>query len=154
MDAELARELLTLLHRAQGDFYSGGPAQPLRELLTDDIRWSVPGDNAIAGTYSGIDAVMAYFHRRRELASATMEMHPGELLVGDGDHAAVLTDGTATIGGEERKWSTVGLYRFSGNRIRSCHLLPIDPEDFDRIWGALARPTSEDREPPPGRGRS
>jgi SnoaL-like domain len=96
----------------------------------------VPGRNAIAGDYRGIDAVLAYFARRRALADRTFRMHPGELLVGEGEHVASLTDGTATIGGVERRWSTVGLYRLRDGRVCACWLLPLDPETFDDIWGA------------------
>ena len=134
MDRDTAGELLGRLHDAQGAFYAGGPDGALRALLADDIVWRVPGDNAIAGVYAGVEAVMDYFARRRDLATRTFRMHPGELLVGDGEHAAMLTDGTATIGGEEHRWSTVGLYRFRDGRIAACWLLPLDPEAFDRIW--------------------
>jgi ketosteroid isomerase-like protein len=136
MDRDIAIESLSRLHAAQGAFYAGGPAAPLRELLTDDIVWRVPGDNAIAGVYTGIDAVMEYFARRRDLAARTFRMHPGELLVGGGEHAAVLTDGTVLLHGVEQSWSTVGLYRFRGDRIAACWLLPLDPGQFDRIWAA------------------
>jgi ketosteroid isomerase-like protein len=136
VDRDIATESLRRLHAAQGAFYSGGPAAPLRELLTDDIVWRVPGKNAIAGVYIGLDAVMEYFARRRDIAARTFRMHPGEVLVGEREHAAVLTDGTAVLHGAEQHWSTVGLYRFRGNRIASCWLLPLDPEQFDRIWAA------------------
>ena len=138
MERDAAAELLGRLHGAQGAFYAGGSDGALRGLLADDIVWRVPGDNAIAGVYQGVEAVMAYFARRRDLAARTFRMHPGELLVGDGEHAAMLTDGTATIGGEEHRWSTVGLYRFRDGRIAACWLLPLDPEAFDRIWSARA----------------
>src|SRR5690348_17302947 len=113
VDRELAAAVLARLHAAQGAFYAGEPGAdaPLRALLTEDIAWHVPGRNAIAGDYVGVEAVMAYFARRRDLATRTFRMHPGELLAGAGDHVAVLTDGTAVIGGAERRWSTVGLYR-------------------------------------------
>jgi len=35
------------------------------------------------------------------------------VLVGTGLQAAALTDGVATIGGSEHRWSTVGLTRFA-----------------------------------------
>jgi hypothetical protein len=63
--------------------------------------------------------------RRRDMASKTFRMHPGDLLAGDGDHVAVLTDGTAVIGGQEHRWSTVGLYRFRGEQVAACWLLPL-----------------------------
>ena len=110
--------------RRAGEFYAGTSAagEELRQQLTDDIEWHVPGRNAIAGTYWGIDQMMAYFARRRELAALTFKMHPGEIFTGDGDYVASLTDGTAIIGGIERRWSTVGLYRFPEDRVTACWL--------------------------------
>jgi ketosteroid isomerase-like protein len=129
-----AQRVLARLHEAQAGFYAGGPADPLHDVLTDDILWVVPGANAIAGEYRGIDAVLDYFARRRDLADRTFRMHPGDVLVGEGDSVAVLTDGTATIGGVERRWSTVGLYRLRGERVAACWLLPLDLAAFDAIW--------------------
>ena len=135
MTREHAERMLHALHAAQAAFYAGeGGEAALRELLTDDVRWHVPGRNAIAGTHQGIDAVLAYFARRRELAAQSFRMHPRELLVGDGHHVAALTDGTAEIAGEEHRWSTLGLYRLEASRVAEVWLLPLDPEHFDRIW--------------------
>src|SRR5918911_2694698 len=109
MDRAAAEALLARLHSAQGEFYAGGAEGPLRTLLAPDVEWHVPGRNAIAGDYRGIDEVMGYFARRRDHAARTFRMHPGDVLVGDGDRVAVLTDGTATIGGHEERSLTVGL---------------------------------------------
>ena len=136
MDRDRARALLEQLHGAQGAFYAGGPGEELRALLDEDVVWTVPGENAIAGVYRGRDAVMDYFARRRDLAARTFRMHPGELLLGDGEHVAMLVDGTAVIGGEERRWSTVGLYRFRGELLAACWLLPLDAGAFDRVWSS------------------
>jgi ketosteroid isomerase-like protein len=126
--------LLARLHAAQGVLYAGGPADPVRALLCDDVVWIVPGANAIAGTYRGVDEVLAYFLRRRDLAGGSFRMHPGDVLTGEGDAVAALTDGTATIDGVEYVWSTVGLYRIRDDRIASCHLLALDQAAFDAIW--------------------
>ena len=134
MNRDHAIAVLERLHAAQRAFYAGGAAEPLRDVLAEDIVWRVPGDNAIAGEYRGVGAVMEYFARRRDLAQRTFRMHPGDVLAGDGDHVAVLTDGTAEIGGVERRWSTVGLYRLRGERVAACWLLPLDPRAFDEIW--------------------
>jgi ketosteroid isomerase-like protein len=134
MDRAEAQSVLARLHDAQRSFYAGGPSEPLRAMLTVDITWTVPGRNAIAGTYRGADAVFEYFARRRELAQRSLRLHPGELLVGEGEMVASLTDGTATIGGEDQQWSTVGLYRLRDGRVAACWLLPLDPDHFDRIW--------------------
>ena len=134
--SEPPQRVLERLHAAQGAFYAGGDAGPLREVLTEDVEWHVPGRNAIAGDYRGFEQVLAYFARRRDLADRTFRLHPGEVLTGPGEHVAVLTDGTATIGGRDRRWSTVGLYRLRAGRVAACWLLPLDPDAFDEIWGA------------------
>jgi ketosteroid isomerase-like protein len=69
--AEAVARLLDDLHAAQSAFYAGGGDGHLRDLLSPDITRTVPGDNAIAGVYSGIDAVCEYFRRRRRLAAGT-----------------------------------------------------------------------------------
>jgi ketosteroid isomerase-like protein len=134
MDRNLAIGLLGRLHAAQSAFHSGGNGEELRAQLDERVLWRVPGDNAIAGTYSGIDEVMEYFGRRRELAAGTFRMKRRDVLTGDGDVIAALTDGVARIRGEERRWSTVGLYRFRQGRLVECTLLPLDADEFDRIW--------------------
>jgi ketosteroid isomerase-like protein len=134
VDRDVALAVLARLHAAQGEFYAGGADGPLRALLAPDVEWHVPGANAIAGDYRGIVEVMAYFARRRDHAARSFRMHPGDVLVGEGDRVAVLTDGTATIAGRAERWSTVGLYRLAGDRVAGCWLLPLDPTAFDRIW--------------------
>src|SRR4051794_19348888 len=99
MERARAIALLGRLHAAQAELYAGGRDDPVRAVLTEDVAWHVPGDNAIAGDYAGIDAVMAYFARRRDLADGTFRMHPGDVLAGDGPRVAVLTDGSAQIDG-------------------------------------------------------
>lgn len=132
--AKQARETVLRLHAVQRDFYAGGADHRLRELLAEDIVWSVPGRSRIAGRYEGIEQVMAYFGRRREIASRTFVMRASEILVGEGDHVAALTEGRATLGGVERQWWTVGLYRIRDRLIAACWLLPLDIDEFDRIW--------------------
>jgi len=124
------------LHRAQGAFYSGGSADRLRELLAPDVEWHVPGASPIAGDHVGVDAVLDYMARRRDQSQATFRMHTRDVLAGDGDDFAALTDGTATIAGRARSWSTVGLYRLRADRLAACWLLPLDPLEFDAIWSA------------------
>lgn len=136
MERSAAEQILARLHGAQNEMYGGGEVEAMRALLTDDVEWHVPGENAIAGTYSGIDEVLDYFRRRRELASQTLRLHPGEVLVGEAEFIASMTDGSATINGARHRWSTVGLYRLRGERIAACWLLPLDPVAFDRVWAA------------------
>jgi hypothetical protein len=136
MDRAQASELLEALHTALAACYAGGSAGLVRQYLTEDVTWHVPGNNAIAGDHEGVEGVLDYFARRRDLVDGSLRLHPGEVLVGD-NHVAVLTDATAVIAGTGRRWSTVGLYRIEGTRVAECWLLPLDPAAFDAIWNAV-----------------
>ena len=128
-----AEALLDALHRAQAALYSDGDPAGVRRLLDAKIVWRVPGHNQIAGTYRGIDEVIAYMQRRRALADASFRMRRLEVMAGP-SHFAALTDGTAERNGVRHSWSTIGLYRARDGRIVECSLIPLDPEAFDAAW--------------------
>jgi ketosteroid isomerase-like protein len=132
------RQCVGLLHAAQKVFYAGGSADLLHSVLTHDVVWSVPGRNAIAGRYEGIENVIAYFARRRDMSARTLSTQTHDILVGQGDVVAALTDGRATLDGVQRQWSTVGVYQLRDDRVAACWLLPLDFDVFDRIWQAPA----------------
>jgi ketosteroid isomerase-like protein len=136
VNRDTAIDLLDRLHKAQNEFYAGGSGDAFHQLLTSNITWTVPGDNGIAGTYRGLEDVLGYFRRRRNLAGHTFRMKRRDVLVGDGDRLAALTDGFATIHGVAHRWSTLGLYHIMGRRIAACWLLPLDQRGFDAIWSA------------------
>lgn len=134
MERSEALRLLAELHKAQNAFYAGGDDTMLRKILSPEVEWSVPGKNAIAGLYRGLDEVLGYFAHRRDIADQTFQIHCRDALVGDGSDIAALTDGKAVVRGHERQWSTVGLYTVRDGRIARCWLLPLRPADFDDIW--------------------
>jgi uncharacterized protein len=138
VERERAAEFIEALHRAQARLYAGGAVGPVRSLLCVDIVWHVPGLSPIAGDHEGIEDVIAYMLRRRELADRTFRMHPRELLVGEGEHFAALTDGSAVIAGRRREWSTIGVYRLRGARLAECWLVPFDQAEFDSIWSGAS----------------
>jgi hypothetical protein len=81
-----------------------------------------------------LEEVLGYFRRRRDLADHTFQMKRRDVLVGDGDRIAALTDGFATIRNADHRWSTVGLYDVIDQHITACWLLPLDQHAFDAIW--------------------
>jgi ketosteroid isomerase-like protein len=109
MNRDTAIGLLGRLHKAQNESGAGGPGTALQQLLAPNITWTVPGDNRIAGTYRGLKEAPGYFRRRRDLADHTFQMARRDVLAGDGDRLAALTDGFATIRDAGHRWSTVGL---------------------------------------------
>jgi ketosteroid isomerase-like protein len=136
VNRDTAVGVLDRLHAEQNEFYAGRSGVALHELLAPVVTWTVPGDSHIAGTYRGLEAVLDYFRRRRDLADHTFQMTRRDVLVGDGDRIAALTDGFATIRDVDHRWSTVGLYDIVDRQIAACWLLPLDAQAFDAIWSA------------------
>lgn len=129
--------LVAELHRRQGEMYAGGSVDSVVELLAGDIVWHVPGQSPIAGDHRGVEQVIAYFERRRKIANATMQMHPGEVIA-TGDAVAQFVEGSATLDGQRVSWQTFGIYRVDTEHrwIREVWLVPLDGDLFDRIWSS------------------
>jgi len=138
MNRGTAIDLLDRLHKAQNEFYAGGSGADLHYILAPNITWTVPGENPIAGTYRGLEEVLGYFRRRRDFTNRTFQMSRRDVLVGEGDRVAALTDGFATIRGVDHRWSTVGLYDLIEMQITACWLLPLDQRTFKPSGPALA----------------
>ena len=98
------------LHAAQNEFYRDGNDRALGALLDPDIRWPVPGSCPIAGTYPGLDEVVAYFADRRDRATGAFRMHRRDVLTEEGPRLA-LTDGTASISGTQHASPTAASSR-------------------------------------------
>ena len=127
------RDAFEAFRAAQGEFYAGGPAQPLADLLTEDVTWIVPGQSAIAGTYRGRQETMDYFARRRDLTDASFAITTRRVLV-DEQGVVAFAGGRAERGGVEMSWETVGVYDIAEGKVRRGMLLPFDQTEFDRIW--------------------
>jgi ketosteroid isomerase-like protein len=131
----LSTAVVREFHEHQRRFYAGGDPQPLREMLTEDVVWHVPGRSPIAGDHTGIEAVMDYFERRRGLARATFRVNVREV-VSTGELVIQLAGGTAELGGAEVEWETVGIFRVRDGRIAEGRLVPFDQYLFDQVWSA------------------
>jgi RNA 2',3'-cyclic 3'-phosphodiesterase len=120
-------------HAEQATVYAGGPLESLRPLLSQDVVWRVPGHSAIAGEHRGIDAVLAYFAKRRAMTDATFRVTVhGTALIGD--RVVQLAGGRAERDGGTVAWETAGVFRVAGGLIAECWLVPFDLYAFDEIW--------------------
>jgi ketosteroid isomerase-like protein len=127
-------EIVESFYSIQRRFYAGEDvAAELRQLLTEDVEWHVPGRSAIAGDYRGVEEVLAYFAKRRDHASGSFHVTPRGSLADD-ERVIHFADGDALIDGRRRYWRTVGIFRISDGRIAECWLLPFDQYEFDEIW--------------------
>jgi ketosteroid isomerase-like protein len=132
-NARLIREF----HDAQNRFYAGGDQGPVRAMLTHDVSWHVPGRSVIAGDYRGLEEVLRYFVRRRELAHSTFRIVVCGVLADD-DGAAILAEGEMRRGFEALTWRTAVAFRITQGRIAECWAHPYDQPTFDAAWSSPA----------------
>jgi ribosomal-protein-alanine N-acetyltransferase len=131
-----AAEVVDAFYAIQRRFYAGEPVEgELAGFLAAEIAWHVPGRNVIAGDYRGRDEVMAYFRRRRDLTDRSFVVTPRGTLA-DATRVVHFADGEAVLGGETRRWRTVGIFEVEQRRIIECWLIPFDQHAFDQIWAA------------------
>jgi RNA 2',3'-cyclic 3'-phosphodiesterase len=120
-------------HAEQSRSYAEGAVEGVRELLSEDVVWHVPGRSAIAGEHRGRDAVLAYFDARRRMSGATFRVTVHGI-ARIGERVVQLAGGRAEFGGRETTWETVGVFTVRDGRIAECWLVPFDQDAFDEIW--------------------
>ena len=126
--------LVERFYAVQRRFYAGETVvADLRDLLTEDVVWHVPGRSPIAGEHRGLAQVVAYFDARRAIADNTFRITSRGMLA-DANRVVHFADGEALIGGEPRRWQTVGIFNIRDGLIAECWLLPFDQYQFDEIW--------------------
>ncbi len=118
----------------QARVYAGhAPADSLRDVLSEDVVWHVPGTSVIAGEHRGVDAVLEYIETRRRMTDTTFRVtvHGMAMIAG---RVVQLAGGEAVRDGREVSWETVGVFRVGEGRIAECWLVPFDQAVFDEIW--------------------
>ena len=120
-------------HAEQARAYAGDGLAGVRELLSDDVVWHVPGRSAIAGEHRGAGAVLEYLDRRRRMTNSSFRVTVHGIAM-IGERVVQLAGGRATREGRDVSWETVGVFRVEGGRIAECWLVPFDQLAFDEIW--------------------
>lgn len=121
-------------HSMQGRVYAGElAATVLREVLSDEVVWHVPGASVIAGEHRGVEAVLGYLDKRRRMTDSTFQVtiHGMAMIAG---RVVQLAGGRAERDGREVAWETIGVFGVADGRIVECWLVPFDQAGFDQIW--------------------
>lgn len=105
----------------------------VRELFSGDVRWTIPGRSALAGTYVGLADVLAMLGRAVALTDGSYRTELAYVLADD-EHAAAAYRATGRRGGEELDIEQLLLCRFAGGRIVEVQALPTDQARFDAFW--------------------
>jgi ketosteroid isomerase-like protein len=122
-----------LLRRGYAAFASGD-METLNELFDDDIVWHTPGNNALAGDYSGKEAVFGNLGQNMEMTGGTFRLEIHDLLAND-DHGVVLLRARAERpDGRRLDDNTVQVWHLRGGKAVESWLHPGDASASDQFW--------------------
>jgi ketosteroid isomerase-like protein len=92
--------------------YANHDVSAVREVMSDDIVWHIPGHHPLAGPKHGIDEVLAFFD---QLGKAGFQAQP-LVIVEQGDYVIDHHRGWSTAGGGlDLTWCLV--FRFESGKI-------------------------------------
>jgi len=105
----------------------------LRGLFAEDAVWRVPGASAMAGTYSGRDAIFRFLGRLPKETEGTYGSRLIDVLA-SADRAAALYRASGERGGRRLDLDQLLLFRLRDGLVVEVLALPSDPAVFDAFW--------------------
>jgi len=91
--------------------YGAQNVAAVREVLADDITWTIPGHHPLSGTKRGVDEVLAFFD---QLARANFKAEP-LVVVENGDYVVDHHRGWSDVaGGLDLTWCLVFRFNAAG----------------------------------------
>lgn len=105
----------------------------LREVFAEDAVWTVPGRGAMAGTFSGRDAIFRFLARLPKETEGTYGSRLIDVLASD-ERAAALYRASGERRGRRLDLDQVLFFRIDGGLVRDVLALPSDPAAFEEFW--------------------
>jgi ketosteroid isomerase-like protein len=131
-----AAHLLVATYRRMIAAFNANDLGTVREILADDVAYTMPGRSELAGTTRGVAAHLAMLRRARELSAGTLSLEPEALAV-DGQLLFVWGTIRATRGARRLEAKHCVVFRFSQGKIVEGHTVPTDLYAFDDFWSSL-----------------
>lgn len=109
-------------------------AATIADLLREDVAWTIPGRNALAGRHEGRDAALAALRRAIELTGGTYVTELEHVLADD-EQVVALYRARGEREGRTLDVRQALVCRVEGGRWVDVHALPFDQHAFDAFWG-------------------
>ena len=127
-----ASENAALVRRGY-EAFSRGDMATLQELFAPDIKWHANGRNHLAGTFEGIDNVLANFGQLAAESGGTFRVEIHDLLASD-DHVVVLASSSADRAGKHLDGNYCHVFHLSGGKVTESWVVNEDPYAIDEFW--------------------
>jgi ketosteroid isomerase-like protein len=114
--------------------FNEGDLAALRESVSSDVSYVIPGRAAVSGEFHGIDAVVGAFARLRRLSGDTISAEP-QLVMSDGDDVMFTARVTARHQGRTLDVLNAYAYHFQDGRLVGGRLFPGDLHAIEAFFG-------------------
>lgn len=118
-------------------FYAAIGDRPYEEtiapFLAEEIVWQVSGINPLAGTFSGIPAVLDAMRSFGAASRGSLELNT-RTLMGDEHHVVAVHDASARLGDHAYAAHEVDVFHVSTRRITRFWSFSEDQAATDRMW--------------------
>lgn len=132
-DLTAANERRTaFLLRRLFEAFAAGDMDAIGARYAEDVRWHVPGENVLAGSYVGRTSVMEHLGRYTELTDS-YRAEIVDLMAGE-HHATSLYRVTGTRLGRQLDMQLITLYAIADSAVQEIWVLPMDQAAFDAFW--------------------
>ena len=114
--------------------FGQGDMDTMRELLSPDLVWHAPGNNALSGDYKGIDEVLGFFGRSFQETDGTLSIDVHDILAND-THGVAITTFTGQRKGKSINMRGVHVVHFdSDGKLSESWQFPEDSAEADSFW--------------------
>ncbi len=105
----------------------------IRASLTPDVRFHVPGNNLLAGEYTGIEQVLDLLARIWEVTDGTIRVSLHDALANE-QHGVLLYTVSAKRRDASYTYRQLDLYHFRDGRVSEVWGYPVDLRGFDDFY--------------------
>jgi uncharacterized protein len=114
--------------------FQSGDLDTVRTLFADDIVWNAPGNNHLAGTFRGVDDVIATFVRNFEESNGTFNVELHDILAND-THGVALARASAQKDGKSLSDNYTHVVHFENGKIKESWIFGEHQDQVDAFWG-------------------
>lgn len=123
----------TVVRSFYAAFETAGYEFTVRELLVEDVKWHVAGNNPLAGDFIGIDAVVGAMRRYDEHSHHTLKLDTRSVFA-DEHHAVAIHWATAHREGFAYRAHEIDVFHLSGRLITEFWSFSEDQDATDALW--------------------
>jgi len=115
------------------EFFAKADLVIVSKRFASEIRWNVTGHSALAGTYSGPEAVFAFFARLTEMSGGTFTTEIHDLMASE-DHVVVLARESGVRSDRHLQDDEAHVWHLENGLAKEFWGCPKDPYAVDAFW--------------------